>query len=251
MTHLRNHEKVFISKGGDIRIEELHNRALLALQGPKATAVLQKLVKEEVNKLPFMWAADMRVGGINCLVSRCGYTGEDGFEISVPANRAVDLASMFLTEKEVLLAGLGARDSLRLEAGLCLYGHELNEHITPLEAGLLWCIGKRRRQEGGFLGFEAFQKQVAEGVKQKRVGLLCDAPAREHTEVQSLDGKKIGEVTSGTMSPSLKAAVSMAYVETPFAKEGTELKVVVRNKFVNAKVTKLPFVPTRYFKGSA
>jgi len=251
--HLKKHAAAFNSKGLDVQVEQW-DRSLLALQGPKAEGVLQSLVKYDLSKMPFMSAQEISVGGINCLVSRCGYTGEDGFEISVAHPDAIALAKLFLANNLVKPAGLGARDTLRLEAGLCLYGHDLEEHITPVEASLTWLIGKRRKEEGGFLGSDKILEQLKkpETVTKKRVGLIVNgAPAREHATIHhpaQKDDSVVGEVTSGTLSPVLKKAISMAYISTSLSKVGTEVSVKVRGKHHNATVSKMPFVPTNYKK---
>lgn len=180
------------------------------------------------------------------------YTGEDGFEISVPDEDAVDLAKAILEKSEgkIRLTGLGARDSLRLEAGLCLYGNDLEQHITPIEAGLAWTIGKRRREEGGFLGADVILQQLKDGPTKRRVGLVSSgAPARGHSEILDAAGKVVGEVTSGGFSPCLKKNIAMGYVASGNHKAGTALKVNVRGKTNDAVVTKMPFVPTHYYKG--
>ena len=249
MAHINAKLKVFQQKGGDCQIAEMSKHALVALQGPQAALLLQALTpKLQLDKLNFMFAEEADVAGIPCLVTRCGYTGEDGFEIAVPAESSTALCHKLLKDSRVLCAGLGARDSLRLEAGLCLYGHDLNEDISPIEAGLLWTITKRRREAGGFPGFSVFQAQMKNGVARKRVGLLTAAPAREHTKLVAADNTEVGECTSGTMSPCLSKGISMAYVATKYAEVGTELKAMVRGKAVQATVTKMPFVPNRYYK---
>ena len=237
----------------DVRIEEFHREwELIALQGPKAAGALAKLLPKDVDlsKLPFLYSLNLPVAGVNCIVSRCGYTGEDGFEISIPKAETSRIFHEILKDPDVLPAALGVRDSLRLEAGLCLYGHDLNESITPIEANLNWLISKRRREQGGFPGASIIQKQLKEGVARKRVGLaiLSGAPAREEAVVQDLEGNKVGVITSGTHSPVLKRAVSMGYVDSKHAALGTKLKVVVRGKLGDAEVTKMPFVPTKYYK---
>jgi len=245
LAHFKKQLEIYNKKGYDVKMEHI-NRSLLALQGPSAEGILSRLVKEDITKMPFMTAQEMVVDGLNCLVSRCGYTGEDGFEISVENTQAVKLAKKLLSFEEVKPAGLGPRYSLRLEAGLCLYGNDLNEDISPIEAGLAWTIGARRKTEGGFLGSDIVLKQLKEGVKKKRVGLFVTGPpAREHTPL--LDkGKQVGEVTSGTFSPILKKGVAMAYLPTELSKIGTEVSVNVRGKTSPAVVTKMPFVPTNY-----
>ena len=234
-----------------VRLEPQPDRALLALQGPEAAAVLAKHSPEAV-MLGFMGARPASVGPFACHVSRSGYTGEDGFEISVAADQAVDLARLLLTDEAVQPAGLGARDSLRLEAGLCLYGHELDEMTTPVEAGLTWSIQKRRREEGGFPGAERIQQELREGPKRLRVGIKPEgrAPARDGTEILDTSGARIGIITSGGFGPTVNAPIAMGYVETSFAKPGTPLQLMVRGKALPAQIVDLPFVPHRYFRKS-
>lgn len=203
-----------------------------------------------------MTGTETTLDGIEgCRITRCGYTGEDGFEIAMPAEHAVSIASKLVEDPTVLPTGLGARDSLRLEAGLCLYGNDLDTTTTPIEGVLGWTMGgpgSRRRIEGGFLGADKiltpegkFQK-----VTRKRVGIKgMKAPAREHTEIYDASGEnQIGEVTSGTFSPCLKAPIAMGYVSTPNAKAGTEVMLKIRNKMQKAEVTKMPFVETSYYR---
>ena len=187
--------------------------------------------------------------------NRCGYTGEDGFEIAMPEAYAVSIASKLLEDPSVLPTGLGARDSLRLEAGLCLYGNDLDESTNPIEGGLGWTLGgpgSRRRMEGGFLGADKILTKDGKFVKvaRKRVGIMgMKAPAREHTEIFDESGeRKIGEITSGTFSPSLKAPIAMGYVETASSKVGTPVLLKIRNKMQAADVSKMPFVETRYYR---
>jgi len=234
---------------GRADIEALEDRALLAMQGPKAAAVLARHAAES-GALVFMTAAAMPVGGIDCFVSRSGYTGEDGFEISLPAARAADLARLLLAERELTAVGLGARDSLRLEAGLCLYGHDIDEATTPVEAALSWSIGKRRRAEGGFPGAEVVQRQLAQGVSRRRVGIRPDGrqPVREHAEIRDLEGGPIGVVTSGGFGPSVGGPIAMGYVTAARAAPDTPLGLVVRGKTLPGRVSRLPFVPQRYHR---
>ena len=234
---------------GKAELEELSDRALLALQGPQAEAVLARLCPEAAT-MTFMTWRRLELAGIACLVSRSGYTGEDGYEISVPADRAEELARRLLAEPEVAPIGLGARDSLRLEAGLCLYGSDLDPTTTPVEAALMWSISKRRRTEGGFPGAEVVQRQLAEGPKRLRVGIKPQdkAPARAHTQITDLEGKVIGEITSGGFGPTAGGPVAMGYVEAGFAAPGTELRLIVRGTPREARVASLPFVPNRYRK---
>jgi aminomethyltransferase len=242
--HLRNH------LAGAATVEAISDRALLALQGPAAAAVLSRYL-DGVARLGFMTAVETRLDGRNCLVTRSGYTGEDGFEISMPAKDASAIAEMLLAEPEVRPIGLGARDSLRLEAGLCLYGHDLDETTTPVEAGLAWTIGKRRRAEGGFPGAAVVLRQLAAGAPRRRVGVRPDgrAPAREDTLIVDSAGARIGRVTSGGFGPSVGGPIAMGYVDRGHAAEGSALALLVRGLARPAKVVPLPFIPTRYFRG--
>ncbi|GAB4815542.1 hypothetical protein N2152v2_002588 [Parachlorella kessleri] len=234
---------------GDVSMSVHDDRSLLALQGPQAASVLQPHMAEDLGKFYFSQFLKTDIKGIPCFVTRTGYTGEDGFEISVPNDRALELAAALVGDERVRLCGLGARDSLRLEAGLCLYGNDLTEDITPIEAGLTWTVGKRRREAFDFLGGEVIKQQLADGVSVRRVGFVSSgAPARQHSEVLTLEGQKVGEITSGAFSPCLKKNIAMGYVDKAYAKAGTPLKVVVRGKQNDATVTKMPFVPTHYHK---
>jgi aminomethyltransferase len=236
--------------GPDTRVELLEDRALLALQGPAAATALSDCC-EGIARLGFMTAMETMLAGYECLVTRSGYTGEDGFEISVPAVGATAVAEMLLNRPEVRPIGLGARDSLRLEAGLCLYGHDLDETTTPIEAGLAWTIGKRRRAEGGFPGAAVVLRQLAEGTVRTRVGIRPDgrAPAREDTPVVDTAGAKLGRVTSGGFGPSVGGPIAMGYVDSRYATPGTALAVLVRGTARPARVVRLPFVPHRYYRG--
>ncbi|KAJ3276449.1 hypothetical protein HDV01_005072 [Terramyces sp. JEL0728] len=248
LAHIREQLAIFKKNGGEVNVDVLDHVSLIAIQGPSAAKVVEGLAKADLSKFAFMTAQKIELAGIPCYVSRCGYTGEDGFEISVPHEKAVRLTETLLNHPDVELAGLGARDSLRLEAGLCLYGHDLDEDITPVEGALTWTIGQRRRKEGGFLGADKILPQIKGGVSKRRIGLVVEgAPAREHTEIYA-DGKKIGEITSGCPSPTLKKNIAMGYVENGFHKQGTELQVKVRNKMQKATVTKMPFVPANYHR---
>ncbi|XP_007533615.1 aminomethyltransferase, mitochondrial isoform X2 [Erinaceus europaeus] len=238
----------FQKTGCDVGLEVVEN-ALLALQGPTAAQVLQAGVADDLRNLPFMTSAGMEVFGVpGCRVTRCGYTGEDGVEISVPATRAVHLATALLENPEVKLAGLAARDSLRLEAGLCLYGNDINEHTTPVEGSLSWTLGKRRRVAMDFPGATVIIPQLKGKPQRKRVGLMCEgAPVRTHSPILSMEGAVIGTVTSGCPSPCLKKNVAMGYVPHEYSKPGTQLLVEVRRKQQAAVVSKMPFVPTNYY----
>ena len=235
--------------GPAVWIDRLDDRALLALQGPAAAAVLERLAKD-IAQMRFMSAAETTLDGQRCLVTRSGYTGEDGFEISLPAAGAQALAERLLAEPEVKPIGLGARDSLRLEAGLCLYGHDIDETTTPIDADLAWTIGKRRREDGDFPGASIILRQLTDGPARKRVGIRPDgrAPAREGTPILALGGAEIGHVTSGGFGPSLEAPVAMGYVEMASAAEGTALTLAVRGTARPAHVVRLPFVPHRYHR---
>jgi aminomethyltransferase len=209
--------------------------------------VLGRLAPEAA-ALPFMRASPVTIAGVSCLVSRSGYTGEDGFEISLPAEQAETLARRLLDEPEVAPAGLGARDSLRLEAGLCLFGNDIDELTSPVEAGLSWVIGKRRREHWDFPGATAIRDQVENGPHRRRVGLRPEgrAPARAGTQIVAPDGTGAGSVTSGGFSPTLNAPIAMGYVRYDLSPPGTPVLLLVRGKQLPAQVCKLPFIPHRY-----
>ena len=236
-THLSQNVKLY-------RDEE---RSLIALQGPKAEAALAKF-NPTIRDIAFMQHYAMQLDGIPVLVSRSGYTGEDGFEISIFDKDAVRLWQLLLDNPDVKPIGLGARDSLRLEAGLCLYGHDIDETTSPVEADLLWSIQKRRRSEGGFIGAARVQKEIASGAKRKRVGIKPEgrAPAREGTVVTDMTGRHIGVITSGGFGPTANGPVAMGYVETTFATAGTAVQLIVRDKPMPAQIISLPFVPHNY-----
>lgn len=249
LAHLR--EKI----GDKCEIEPLfEQRALLALQGPKAVDVLARLAPQ-VATMTFMQFASLELLGVPCHVSRSGYTGEDGYEISVPVEQAEALARRLLADADVLPIGLGARDSLRLEAGLCLYGHDMDTATTPIEASLAWAISKARRADGvragGFPGAARVFGQQKDGVARKRVGLLAQAkaPVREGAELVGADGTVIGSVTSGGFGPTLGAPVAMGYVDAAHAAIGSEVFALVRNNRIPVTVAKTPFVPQRYYRG--
>jgi aminomethyltransferase len=222
-------------------------RALLALQGPAAARIFGDLCPE-ASRLAFMQTTSAAVGGLDCHISRSGYTGEDGFEISVAAEQAESLWQLLLRDDAVKPIGLGARDSLRLEAGLCLYGHDIDETTSPVEANLVWSMQKRRRIEGGFPGAARIQDELAHGPKRRRVGIRPDgrAPAREGTEILALLGEPLGIVTSGGFGPSVNGPVAMGYVATDRSEAGTPVNLMVRGKALSAAVSRLPFVPHRY-----
>ena len=239
----------------DVSLEVIEDRALLALQGPKAAEVLARL-QPAVSTMSFMDIQHVNIDGVECIVSRSGYTGEDGYEISVPAAEAAALARKLTAFDEVEWIGLGARDSLRLECGLCLYGHDLDTTTTPVEASLLWAISKVRRADGeragGFPGDAIILDQITnKSVDRKRIGLVGEtkAPVREGTELFSAQGERIGIVTSGTAGPTAGVPVSMAYVDTEYADIGTAILAEVRGKKLPMTVTKMPFVPQRYYRG--
>jgi len=230
-----------------IQLIRADHRALIAVQGPKAVQAVGRHCPEAV-PLTFMSAITTRFDGIECHISRSGYTGEDGYEISCKATRVRAIAERLLSEPSVKLIGLGARDSLRLEAGLCLYGHDIDTTTSPVEAALTWSIQKRRREEGGFPGAERVQRELREGAARLRVGIrpAGRAPAREGTEIRSADGAPIGKVTSGGFGPSVNGPISMGYVAKDFAAAGTAVQLIVRDKPLPAQVVALPFVPHRY-----
>jgi aminomethyltransferase len=249
LAHLKQHI------GNQCEIQPLfEERALLALQGPQAVTILARLAPD-VAKMTFMQYAAMQIDGIDCYVSRSGYTGEDGYEISVPADQAESFARRLLAEPEVEAIGLGARDSLRLEAGLCLYGHDMNTETTPIQASLLWAISKARRADGaragGFPGAEHVFAQHHNGANRKRVGLLPQerTPVREGAEIVDADDKPVGTVCSGGFGPTLGAPVAMGYVDAALTAIDTPLWAIVRGKKVALKVSKMPFVSPRYFRG--
>ncbi|WP_288904349.1 glycine cleavage system aminomethyltransferase GcvT [uncultured Sneathiella sp.] len=235
---------------GKAQVTELTNRALVALQGPKAAAVLARFAPE-VATMSFMTYREVDIDGVPCFVTRSGYTGEDGFEISIPNINAEALCRKLLGDSDVKPIGLGARDSLRLEAGLCLYGHDLTEKTTPISAGLIWAISKRRREEGGFPGADVIQAEISNKPAMKRVGILPEgrAPAREHTVITDEAGNAIGEITSGGFSPSLGIPIAMGYVPLDFSAIGTKINLLVRGKSRPAVVAKVPFVEQRYYRG--
>jgi aminomethyltransferase len=244
------------SIGSLCHVDAQFERALLALQGPQAAAALERLLPG-ANQLVFMTGSAFTWAGSDLYVTRSGYTGEDGFEISLPAGIATDFARALLSQPEVKPVGLGARNSLRLEAGLCLYGQDIDTTTTPPQAALNWAIQKVRRnggaRAGGFPGAERVLAQIdgAEPVMKKRVGLVAQEriPVREHVKLQSGDGTEIGEVTSGLLGPSIDQPVAMGYVNPEHAVIGTLVQAIVRGKAVPMEVSAMPFVPNRYFRG--
>ncbi len=242
--------------GTQCKVIPVPEMALLALQGPQAVTALSRLAPG-VEKLVFMTGGRFDVAGCDCFLTRSGYTGEDGFEISVHADQAEKLARALLAQPEVKPVGLGARNSLRLEAGLCLYGNDIDTTTTPIEASLNWAIQKVRRaggaRAGGFPGAEKILAQLADptALIRKRVGLMAleRVPVRDHTALHSLNGEVIGEVTSGLLGPSINQPVAMGYVGPEFAPMGTKLHAMVRGKPVLMQVTAMPFVANNYFRG--
>jgi aminomethyltransferase len=236
----------------DLRLTPIADRALLALQGPKAAAVLARIWPQTA-AMPFMTMAASGARGDDdgYFLSRSGYTGEDGFEISLPAEEAVSFARRLLGEPEVKPIGLGARDSLRLEAGLCLYGHDIDETTSPVEAGLAWSIPRRRREEGGFSGAERVRSELASGPPRRRVGLRPEGrtPARDGAEIVSPAGRALGRVTSGGFGPSVGAPIALGYVESQSAAPDVAVELIVRGKRLAARQAALPFHPHSYFRG--
>ena len=232
-----------------LEVTELADRALLALQGPAAAAVIAD-VAPGAAELRFMSAASFDVAGCRLGISRSGYTGEDGFEISLPSADAEPIARRLLAHPAVSAAALGARDSLRLEAGFCLYGHDIDATTTPIEAGLGWTIGRRRREQGGFAGARVILDQIERGTDRRLVGIRPEgrAPARAHTPICDTHGAAIGEITSGGFGPSVGGAVAMGYVASDHARPDTRVILMVRGKARPARIVELPFVAHRYHK---
>jgi aminomethyltransferase len=240
--------------GERCRVEPLDGRGLLALQGPAAARVLGRLAPQ-AEALVFMSAADIDIDGAPCFVTRSGYTGEDGFEISVTGDRAEALARRMLDDEHVEMVGLGARDSLRLEAGLCLYGHDIDTSTSPVEAGLGWALSKARRaggaRPGGYPGDAVIMGQLAQGTDRRLVGLRPEgrAPVRDGAEIVDHAGATIGAVTSGGFGPTVGGPIAMGYVPTGFAKPGTVVSAMVRGKALPVRVATMPFVEHRYHRG--
>ncbi|BBB30607.1 glycine cleavage system aminomethyltransferase GcvT [Neptunomonas japonica] len=241
--------------GDDIELEVLDDRELIAIQGPTAAAALAR-IQPEVANMVFMDSREISIDGADCIISRSGYTGEDGYEISIPSADAERLVRLFLDQPEIEAIGLGARDSLRLESGLCLYGHDLDNSTTPLEGSLIWAISPCRRaageRAGGFPGADKILDQIThKNWARKRVGLLGEgrAPIREGAELFDAEGNKIGVVTSGTYGPTIEAPVAMGYVETAFSKLDTQIFAEVRGKKLPMTVSRMPFIEQRYFRG--
>ena len=230
---------------------ERSDYALLALQGPKSSQIIESLFPK-MGSLSFMYSTSALWEDVSVMVTRCGYTGEDGFEISLPVDIAENFARKLLSFDDVMPIGLGARDSLRLEAGLCLYGHDIDETTTPIEANLLWTIPKSRRGIHTFIGAEVIQSHIEKGADRLRVGILPSTrvPVREGAEVQNVEGDKIGVITSGCFSPSLEKPIAMGYVHTQYAKEDTSVYLVIRGKRLLAHITNHPFIPHQYRRTS-
>ena len=247
-------EHIRTNIGNQCTIEILDDRALIAVQGPKAVDAIKRLTPAAA-QLTFMTAAVLEIDGVECFITRSGYTGEDGFEISMPNDSAEHIAKLILDQPEVEPCGLGARDSLRLEAGLCLYGHDLTTQTTPVEASLLWALSKVRRADGeragGYPGAEIIFNQINEKPQHRRVGLKPHgrAPIREGAEIVDSDGTIIGHVTSGGFGATVQGPVAMGYVNREQSQIGTELNAVVRDKLQPLTIVKLPFVTQRYYRG--
>ncbi|MEN9886160.1 MAG: hypothetical protein RL758_738 [Pseudomonadota bacterium] len=253
IAHIRKHI------GSRCTITEMPGHALLALQGPQAVTALQRLAPG-VEKLVFMTGGFFTLVGADCFITRSGYTGEDGFEISIPSSHAEAVARALLAQPEVKPIGLGARNSLRLEAGLCLHGNDIDTTTNPIEAAIGWALQKVRRpggeRAGGYIGAEAVAEAIAKvglAGTRKRVGLVAldRVPVREHTPIHAPGGAQIGEVTSGLMGPTFNQPIAMAYVPSEFSAAGTEVHAMVRGKPVRMQVSAMPFVPTRYYRGPA
>ncbi|MEM9704922.1 MAG: glycine cleavage system aminomethyltransferase GcvT [Pseudomonadota bacterium] len=236
--------------GDDVALEVHSEKALLALQGPAASKVLAKY-DPELATMPFMSARRSRIANVDAVVSRCGYTGEDGFELSVDGAKAVSVSQALLDHDLVEPIGLGARDSLRLEAGLCLYGSDIDETTSPVEADLTFAIGKRRRREGGFAGAERILSELQNGPKRRRVLIAPEgrAPARAGVKIHEADGAEIGAVTSGGFGPSAEAPVAMGYVAANARCEDGRINLKIRGKDVPARIVQEPFSPHRYYRG--
>jgi len=248
---LEAHKKKHSGSKLKVRFFDPSQRSLLALQGPKAASSLQKVTDLDLAKLYFMTSAVGSVAGVGgCRITRCGYTGEDGFEISMPSIKSVEIAREVLRDEDVKLAGLGARDSLRLEAGLCLYGSDISDKTTPVEAALTWLVDKKRRQRADFPGAAAILRQITEGSRIKRVGLISSdgPPARHDAIITDATGEQEwGSITSGCPAPSIGRNVAMGYVPTEHSRAGTEVGLKIRGKLYSAVIAKMPFVKTHYY----
>ncbi len=232
------------------KIELIDDRALIAIQGPKSSNILKEFFNE-IDNMPFMTGDWFTYDNEQFFVSRCGYTGEDGYEVSIKDRYAEEFISKLLKFEDVKLAGLGARNSLRMEAGLCLYGNDISILTSPVEAGLTWSIPKERIENGGFIGHENIKKDLIDGVEKKLVGIkpLGKLPAREGTQILSNNGKIIGEITSGGYSPSLQAPIAMGYINAEILQKNCEILLNVRGNSLPAEIVSLPFVEHKYFRG--
>ncbi|WP_170439197.1 glycine cleavage system aminomethyltransferase GcvT [Ruegeria arenilitoris] len=230
-----------------VEVSEIFDRALVAVQGPKAEDVVGALCPA-ARDLKFMETTVARINGVECRISRLGYTGEDGYEISIPEDKAIEVTRALLAHEDCEPAGLGARDSLRLEAGLCLYGNDIDQSTSPIEANLAWAIQKRRKEEGGFPGADRIQRELAEGPARKLVGIKPDgrAPARQGVEVQDLQGNTIGQITSGGFGPTVGGPVAMGYVAAGHTEPGEQVNLIIRGKAQPAQIVALPFVKQNY-----
>lgn len=230
-----------------VEVTEIFDRALVAVQGPKAEDVVGALCPA-ARDLKFMETTVAPIDGVECRISRLGYTGEDGYEISIPEDKAIEITRALLAHEDCEPAGLGARDSLRLEAGLCLYGNDIDQSTSPIEANLAWAIQKRRKEEGGFPGAERIQRELAEGPARKLVGIKPDgrAPARQGVEVQDLQGNTIGQITSGGFGPTVGGPVAMGYVAAGHTEPGEQVNLIIRSKAQPARIVALPFVKQNY-----
>ncbi|RBW58367.1 glycine cleavage system aminomethyltransferase GcvT, partial [Ruegeria sp. A3M17] len=230
-----------------VEVIEIFDRALVAVQGPAAENVVGELCPA-ARDLKFMETIEAPINGVDCRISRLGYTGEDGYEISIPEDKAIEVSKAFLAHEDCEAAGLGARDSLRLEAGLCLYGNDIDQSTSPIEASLAWAIQKRRKEEGGFPGAERVQKELAEGPAKKLVGIKPDgrAPARQGVEIQCSNGNTIGQITSGVFGPTVGGPVAMGYVSKGHGEPGEAVNLIIRGKPQPAQIVALPFVKQNY-----
>ncbi|XP_054721999.1 aminomethyltransferase, mitochondrial-like [Uloborus diversus] len=251
LKHMQSKKEEFKRNGGNVEIEVLGNRALLAVQGPGMAKVLQPFVECNLSSLTFMTSIVTSVCGVDdCRITRCGYTGEDGVEISIPCDKSRLILTSLLDSKldDVRLAGLGARDTLRLEASLCLYGNDITEDTTPIEASLAWTISKKRREKANFPGASVILQQLKDKPKRKRVGFVSTGPCpRNSCKILNAEGNEIGEITSGCPSPCLNKNISMGYIETASSKIGTKVNFLVHKKKVEGVIVKMPFVPTKYY----
>lgn len=241
--------KIAIALAGEATLDVLEDCSLLALQGPYASTVLSQLGCAEAENMSFMYSTKAEIAGIPLGLSRCGYTGEDGYELSIPNHSVAIVAELMLASDNVKFAGLGARNTLRLEAGLCLYGNDLDENTSPVEAGLAWTIPIHRRKLGNFLGSERVLKEILSGPTRKRVGIIPAgrSAAREGTEIYNERGDMVGRVTSGGYGPSVGHSIAMGYVSSEHSDDGTRILLSIRGKMVESEVTKMPFHPHHYF----